>query len=107
MQIWRFYFLPRLLGVCESALPAAVLDALPVRPSLNTLEAAFAALGLVTLLAMPFSLFLRCYPPNDTKLTAWVLVLTVHLRGSSYHAHFTIFIPMQYTDYYLREYFST
>jgi hypothetical protein len=34
-------------GVCESALPAAVLDALLVRPSLKTFEAADAAFAEV------------------------------------------------------------
>lgn len=41
-----------LLGVCDSALPAAVFDALLVRPSFNTFDAAFAAFELVTLLAI-------------------------------------------------------
>ncbi len=52
-QTWRFYFLPRLvirlLGTCDSALPAAVFDALPDRPSRKTFDAALAALGRVTL----------------------------------------------------------
>lgn len=33
------------LGITERALPAAVFEALPVRPSRRTLEAAEAALG--------------------------------------------------------------
>ena len=52
-QTWRFYFLLRLAlrlpGTCDNALPAAVLDTLPVRLSRNTFEAALAALGRVTL----------------------------------------------------------
>ena len=46
----RIYFLRLLGGFCERALPAAVLDALLVRPSRRTFEAAFAAFELVTLL---------------------------------------------------------
>jgi hypothetical protein len=41
--------LPYLAGRCESALPAAFFDALPVRPSRSTLLAAAAADLLVTL----------------------------------------------------------
>jgi hypothetical protein len=51
-----FYFLPDLDAVCASALPAAVLLALLVRPSRNTFEAAEAALGLVVLVAPPLFL---------------------------------------------------
>jgi len=36
-------------GVCANALPAAVFEAAPVRPSRNTFEAALAARGLVCL----------------------------------------------------------
>lgn len=51
------YFLPRfaadfLLGTCASALPAAIFDALLVRLSRNTFEAALAAFGRVTLFVM-------------------------------------------------------
>jgi len=53
MQALAVYFLLRfgagLLGTCDSALPAAVFDALLVRPSRRTFEAALAAFGLVTL----------------------------------------------------------
>lgn len=42
-----------LRGVCASADPAAVFDALLVRPSRSTFEAAFAAFGLVT---FPFAI---------------------------------------------------
>lgn len=38
---------PRLGARCDRAEPAAVFDALLVRPSRSTFEAAFAALGLV------------------------------------------------------------
>lgn len=40
---WLLY-LVFLEARCANALPAAVLEALPVRPSLNTLDAALAAL---------------------------------------------------------------
>ena len=46
-----YFFLP--LGVCESADPAAVFDLAPVRPSRRTDDAAFAALGLVSLVRYP------------------------------------------------------
>ena len=48
LTIIRHHF--RRFGVCESALPAAVLLALLVRPSCSTLEAALAALALVCFL---------------------------------------------------------
>ena len=46
------YYLPLRLppGRCDNALPAAVFDDFEVRPSRRTLDAAFAALLLVTLL---------------------------------------------------------
>ena len=46
------YFFP-LLGLCERALAAAVFDALLVRPSRGTFEAALAAFELVT---FPFAM---------------------------------------------------
>lgn len=48
------YLFPRRDGVCESALPAAVFEARPVRPSRRVLLAAFAAFPDVTLLELPF-----------------------------------------------------
>lgn len=48
-------FLPR-AGRCESALPAAVLDTLLVRPSRNTLDATLAARAEVTLLLFDFAM---------------------------------------------------
>lgn len=42
------YFFPD-FSFCDSADPAAVLEALPVRPSFSTLDAADAAFGLVVL----------------------------------------------------------
>lgn len=50
--------LPSLVGTCASALPAAVLDALPVLLSRKTFEAALAAFGRVTLFAICCSSFL-------------------------------------------------
>lgn len=68
---WRFYFLPRftlrLPGTCDKALPAAVFDALPDRPSRNTFEAALAALGRVTL-AICFLSFLL----NEPSTLSWL-----------------------------------
>lgn len=48
---WRvvFGYLPRLLGVCANALPAADFEALLVRPSRSVFEAADAAVWLVCL----------------------------------------------------------
>lgn len=40
--------MPRLLGVCDRAEPAAAFDAFDVRPSRSTFDAAFAAFGPVT-----------------------------------------------------------
>lgn len=51
-----YFFLPLFEGVWANALPAAVLLAELVRPSLSTFEAAVAALGLVVLLAPPLFL---------------------------------------------------
>lgn len=47
------YFFLGLLGVCESALPAADFDCLEVLPSHKVLEAALAALVPVCLLGVP------------------------------------------------------
>src|SRR4051812_29067865 len=52
-----FFFPP--LSRCDRAEPAAVLLALLVRPSLRTLDAAFAAFAEVTFLAIERSLYLR------------------------------------------------
>lgn len=48
------YFFPRRDGVCDSALPAAVLDARLVRPSRSVLLAALAAFDDVTFPELPF-----------------------------------------------------
>ena len=45
-------------GFCDRALPAAVLDALLVRPSRRTFDAALAAFAEVTLFAMMFAPFI-------------------------------------------------
>lgn len=52
----RAYFF--FFGVCESAEPAAVLESLLVRPSRSTLEAALAALSLVS---FPFAMSLTSF----------------------------------------------
>ena len=52
----HIYFFPRLGARCESALAAAVFDALLVRPSRNTFEAALPALAdVLRFLAMLFT----------------------------------------------------
>lgn len=57
---------PRRFGTCDSALAAADFDALPVRPSRNTLLAALAAFGLVTLpLAIYFTSLLCVAIPTE------------------------------------------
>jgi hypothetical protein len=49
------YFLRLFGAACDKALPAAIFEAVLVRPSRNTFEAAFAAFGLVRRWAIAFS----------------------------------------------------
>lgn len=59
-------------------LPAAVFDALPVRPSRRTFEAALAALGLVTLfvpILPPFFVFATRFYLPSSDITGLVVVV--------------------------------
>lgn len=52
IPIRSYFFFP---GLCDNALPAAILLALLVLPSRRTFEAADAALALVTFFAFPIN----------------------------------------------------
>lgn len=65
----------RRFGVCESALPAAVLLAAPVRPSRSTFDAALAAFWLVC-----FELFVAidCHPLSFLRYKSMELLTPNH-----------------------------